>query len=138
MTTGGDFHNKLNDKALSALAVYDFNSFYFPSFACHMIEFMIFLDSQLNANNKLCNPALVSKLSHQSGGKICAFYYLSYCCQMGYFKHITESLEQSDHNDVVELMPNQENSRPNFQHVKNKRKRDESMSSNEDNDKKDD
>lgn len=70
-----------------------------------MLEFIIFIESQLNIN-KICNATLLSRLAQLPNGKMCAFYYLSYSCQIGYYQQVIQILEDSQHKELIELLPN--------------------------------
>ena len=50
-----------------------------------------------------------------------AYYYLSYCCQLGYHKPILENLPEEFH----EYMPNIDNLKPKLEFVVNKKVLDE-------------
>jgi hypothetical protein len=127
MQDGQKFWEKLTEKAILLLKNVTFDSFVFPSAGPQVIHFLYFLDTQLSNHECACNPDLLKKLSDLS--KMHAFYYLSHCCKIGYHKPVLDKIEQSDHKDLADLMPNQEISKPSFQYVKNKRQRDASMSS---------
>jgi len=77
------------------------------------------------------NPDFLDKLFkvHPSGTKEFAFYYLSFCCLFGYQKDVQGVLDKSEFAHLSEHLPNEDNCKPHFQLVKNKRDRDASMSS---------
>lgn len=128
---GPGFLQKLETLVLETLQGHDFNAGSFPFVAPNLIQFMTLLTSQQTAFKVVSTPFL-GKMAELNQGKLFNHFALSYSCQLGFHKHIQEILEECEHKELTELMPNQDNCRPTFQYVKNKRDRDASMSSNGD------
>lgn len=91
----------------------------------NLIKFQVFLNSQHEKD--LVNNNFLQELETKLKGKSEPFfnkviyYFLSYCCQLGYHKPILESLPEEFH----DFMPNIENLKPKLEYVVNKKVLDE-------------
>lgn len=93
-------------------------------FVPSLVKFQVFLNSQHEkdlVNNDFLQAMEAKLKSNEDVFHRVVHYYLSYCCQIGYHKPISEKLPE----EFRDFMPNIENLKPKLEFVMNKKVRED-------------